>query len=657
MTFFLDEAPDPGTLTPRGPDRGPSSFVQGVGASFRSENLATNSNFRAQRETERVQRARTDVFVESLGRDQVVRLMQERGVLKAEAYAEPDEMRDISFQMEAFWMAQKMAAEGSPLVEGMDFSEEGIAAEANLALQKEYTQAQEDLALLPSGGVIAGFTGAIGSGIADIRQLPFLFAGGAAGGSFARIIGREAAINMATEAALLPDQFDMAERLDIPDPSIAGQLALAAVVGGVFGAAPAAAQRGYEAFKGRNAVPPSGARPAAESEAITDAVEDALAEQQVPDLGRIAEAIPEPRSPDWINRAPLYRDEREFSPAGDDDLIRPDTDADMQIDAMQAQLDEMEAMTQVRRRPLTDYLASLGGIDPAGPVGREFRSRGILPKNAPSLFRRSGLQDIDNIVASEAEEALPGLSRSIPSENGYLARSEFLEAALEDVQGRRMTLDDNLEIENLRSGLSRARRQRAELDQIDRDLDTQPQDVPDADFESPYFNPEYLGDGRAVYGKARNWLNAEGYGRLLSDSEIDEIASTVAQRGGSMDDVIDRFLAREARHQMENPNAEARGNDGTAREPVGDVRGSGERARQADAGDNLPTIRALDSALDAALTADRSAFADTLSPEARAYDEAMLRELREDAGLADDLRAIDEADDFLAAAELCGRAT
>lgn len=664
MTFFLDQAPDAGTLTPRGPDRGPSSFSQGLSAAFQSNNLVADANLRARRETVRAQDAQADTLISSLGEDRVVRLLQERGVANASSYSDrttwrtdqmPEQLK-IQFRAEAFKLGRQLAAEGSPLVDAEKYSDDVIAAQVNDTVQKEYAQAQEDFVLLPRGGMIAGFIGAVGSGIADLRQLPFLFVGGVAGGSLARIVGREAAINMATEGLTLPSQFDMAERLDIPDPDIAGQLALAAVVGGVFGAAPAALHRGYEAFKGRNSVPASGARPAAESEAVTDAVEDALAGEQAPDLVRIADSLPEPRNPDWINRAPLFPDEREFSPAGDADMIRTETPLDQEIDVLQAQLDDLEATAKVPRRPLTDYLASLGGIDPDGPVGLEFKGRGVLPKNAPALFRRTGLKDIDNIVATEAEEALPGLSRTVPSENGYLARNEFLEAALEDVQGRRPVLDDNAEIENLRSGILRARRQRAELDQIDRELSDPPPDVPDAEFESPYFNPKYLGDGRAVYDKATNWLRGEGYDRLLSASELDEIAATVAQRGGSLDDVIDRFLAREARHQMETGNAEAPRNDGSAREPVGDVRGSGDRPGEADAAGNFPTVRALDDQIDAALTANRDTFEDVLSPEARAFDEAMLRDLREDVGLADDLRAIDDADDFLAAVELCGRA-
>lgn len=75
------------------------------------------------------------------------------------------------------------------------------------------------------------------------------------------------------------------------------------------------------------------------------------------------------------------------------------------------------------------------GIDPDGWFGLELKSQGITPNTVPGLFRRGGLKDLDNLVASEWDETFPGLSSRTGVANGYLDRDGLLSAMVEELTG------------------------------------------------------------------------------------------------------------------------------------------------------------------------------------------------------------------------------
>ena len=81
---------------------------------------------------------------------------------------------------------------------------------------------------------------------------------------------------MGAEAAFLPSQFEMAERLGIPDPSVASQLAMAAGAGAILGGGVAAAQRGWSYYKGRNQTKPIGRMDQLRTQIMVDQTEDIL---------------------------------------------------------------------------------------------------------------------------------------------------------------------------------------------------------------------------------------------------------------------------------------------------------------------------------------------------------------------------------------------
>ena len=627
MTFFLR---DPGRvdLTPRGPDRGPSSFVEGLGGAFSSARIENDANFMAGATLGDVKRDLARTVRDRLGDEEVMRQAEERGLVGIGSGIWKDSRAEVA----AFRLGRALAAENPDAWVDHDFTEAGVEAEVNRRLQERHTQAREAVDLMPGGAFLAGMLGGMAGTTADVKNLPFLLLGGGSG-SLARIIGREAALNVAAEAAFLPSQFEMAKRLGIPDPDVTQQLAMAAVAGGIIGGAVPAAQRGYGYFRGRNEVP-SSPRPQVEAESLADRVEDALATRHAPAaaVNEIRREAPPVAREDWPNREPLFPEEDrggrtvEESVALDESAGRA-VDADPQRDAIAAHLADVQNRTKVRKRPLADYVKRQGGLDPDGVVAGELKARGLRTKDAPGLFRRGGLKDVDNLVRGDAEEALPGLGRTIPDDgNGYLDRDSLIEALIGDIEGRRPDLDDTVELREAEAALSEYDRLRAVADEARESfLD------PEADRSGPYWRPDSVGDGTRVYGEARDWMHAEGYGSLLSDGEMDEIASTLARRGGGMDDVLDVFLAREAQHQIGGRDApEARGNDRAPRDPVGDVRadrgdGSGREAegRGADAGRDR----------DALSQGPLTGIDDPLSPEQRAWDDAILNEAREALGL------------------------
>ena len=85
--------------------------------------------------------------------------------------------------------------------------------------------------------------------------------------------------------------------------------------------------------------------------------------------------------------------------------------------------------------PVVNLVQRLGRVDPDGYVASELRNADITPQNYPFLFKRGGINFIDNKVASELEDILPGISDRVEVSNGYLAQDDFIQAIIEDVQG------------------------------------------------------------------------------------------------------------------------------------------------------------------------------------------------------------------------------
>lgn len=106
---------------------------------------------------------------------------------------------------------------------GLPASQEELTEQVNAPLRAEYQEAQEILGNQMAGSWSAGFVGQLWAGATDestLMTLPF----GAGAGGLGKIALTEFALGAGAEALTLPRQFNMADRLEIEKPNIAGQL-------------------------------------------------------------------------------------------------------------------------------------------------------------------------------------------------------------------------------------------------------------------------------------------------------------------------------------------------------------------------------------------------------------------------------------------------
>lgn len=93
------------------------------------------------------------------------------------------------------------------------------------------------------------------------------------------------------------------------------------------------------------------------------------------------------------------------------------------------------SLDQMAKTPITSYVKDFFKLDPRGKFAQELKSAGVTQRSAPGLFKRDGLQDLDNIVASEAEAAVPGLANAVGRDGTYLDRQGLIDAIVKEVSG------------------------------------------------------------------------------------------------------------------------------------------------------------------------------------------------------------------------------
>ncbi|WP_010137604.1 hypothetical protein [Oceanicola sp. S124] len=255
MTFLFE--PDqqaPRIAGRRPPTEGEVSWFEGLGAATTSASIENNANFRAQNVTSEVEVEKLEDIFDRIGEGPLLERLKERGMVSDTMETiTPDLLRHNGrARQEMLDMARERASEDTDGWGDLDLSEEGITAEANKRLQSDYQDAQDILSMMGGGRGAAEMLGGMIGITADIRNAPFLLLGGGSG-SFVRIAAREALLNAGAEGVFLPSQFDMAERLNIPDPNVPRQLAMAAAAGAVIGGVVEGAARGIAYWRGRGA--------------------------------------------------------------------------------------------------------------------------------------------------------------------------------------------------------------------------------------------------------------------------------------------------------------------------------------------------------------------------------------------------------------------
>ena len=380
----------------------------------KSLRLETDANFVSYKTKIAVRDEKIDEALGRLDRAEVWGHLVEQGVAPDVPFNEfADNLMDtnLSYRIPMLKYAREKAFENMEDWADLDLTDYGIEAETNRRLQAEYAEAKTLVEMMPSGQGAAEFVGGMAGVTADVRNVPFLLLGGGSG-SLVRIMGREAAYNMAAEAAFLPSQFEMADRLEIQDPDVVETLAMAAGAGAVLGGGVELAARALRYIKGRNQVQePLPGYSLEDTEAIIDAVEDVLVSGN-PDPEVIA------KIPDAFEKEPPFLLENPINPekppliarprppqepvAPAEPPILPPPDIEAQQGELLAAADEAERAGPKGKRPLLNaftrrsYTAiengqkvkkvSGMGIDPDGPVGQELKARGVTHKTAPGLF-------------------------------------------------------------------------------------------------------------------------------------------------------------------------------------------------------------------------------------------------------------------------------
>ncbi|MFV1626860.1 hypothetical protein VWY34_14150 [Phaeobacter sp. JH20_02] len=555
MTFFLNQPTEAPTIKARNDDVDlASGFSDGLGAAITVASLENDANFIARRTTVKTRASKGWELADRLGAEAIEQRARDQGISEQSISIftrmmdrRPSHMPDY---MEAvvFELAGEASADQPEAWADVEFSDDVITAEANAELQAEYEDARATLDMMPGGSGVVSFLGSMIGITADVKNLPFLALGGG-GGSIWRTIGQEAMINTAAEAAFLPSQFEMAERLDIPDPDVVTQLSLAAVAGGALGGLVEGGARGISYFQMRNRVPEIPGYDEFSARAMVDQVEDILTSdtpqpfEQIRQLQDEAQAAPylleNPINP---KRPPLIQDAAPSAPQEEPDLLS----------GLQSAVDEARAADRSAARPLAQFLRDnhKGGgenlqIHPEGMAADELRASGITPKTMPGLFSRNGRKDFDNLVADELEAEFPGIIEATGTQRGspYLDRDGFLEVLGRDLDRDSSWLQSRAEVEA----------READLEAYLREGDGNPADDYTAGAEAEGGMFVDLNEYEFVHGNNAGleieqdldrYLERNGL-TFLTKEERAEILDQLQTRGGEAEYLVERIAERE----------------------------------------------------------------------------------------------------------------
>ena len=461
---------------PRGPDIAIPEGVDGLGAAISTSMRDSNANFLRQREViaERDTLARSSANI--LGVDKMRAVLEERnrkaaeiGVPVIEIPTDPAAMVDAigpNGSSRVIEMAREAYAQDPRAWLGLDLTDEGVEARVT---EKRMAQDQEEtdiMSMMPSGSGATRIVGEITGSLADVRNLPFMIAGGGSG-SFLKIMGREAALNMAAEGVTLPSRYAVAKELNKPDPNVAETLAFAAIGGAAFGAAFEGIARGAHYFMGRSAIPKAFADNPVLAEDAISAAEQAMHAGKDP-LAAVKLAMrdaPEPREPLIPQDTPMPKepgpvvggvDPIETLPIRNGDGAMEVATINKMADAAIAQADDSK-----HSKPLTQFFRKSGKptkaqiakaaregraaptegisnqIHPDGAIASELKANDITPRSHPGLFSRRGRKDVDTLVASEMEADFPGIMAATKTPYGetYLDRQGVVDLLIRDANG------------------------------------------------------------------------------------------------------------------------------------------------------------------------------------------------------------------------------
>lgn len=600
MTYFLQSSDAP-KIKAQNPQSDLSSWFGGLGAAFTKSAMENDANFTAARKQRDVQFEMAQQAAPRVGIQALNDWYTETGAGYDHIRPAP-QTTDEFFAMhgnEAYRMVLDVArqqADADPAKwADMDLSDAAVEKQVNERLRTEYEDAQLTLDMMSGGRGAAEFLGGLGGITADIKNLPFLLIGGGSG-SIMRVLGREAAINVAAEATFLPSQFDMAERLNIPDPDIRTQLAMAAVGGAVFGGLMEGGARAITYWKGRNVIQPVPGYSMGTSDAMVTAAENAIAAGENP-LQAVQQALKDTRPQPYIlenpinpDRPPLITTERlppidgqEPQPLPNETII---SQAETAIDNAEKQF-EADFPEMRFKYPLGRVIQKLGGVKASvirdgekvrTPLAEELANMGVTTRTHPFIFSQKGMADLDNIPANEHL----GLSEVLPVDplTGYFSREGLLQALGRELSGNGKTP---------MSGEILARR--SEIDSIGRTpsedfiAGKQADDGWFVDLNKYHFDQDQIAANEQIARDFHAFLDEKYAGTTFTDAEKAEMVAELQRSGGDAEFLVERVMERELDYAALPPQ-EAQdygdipffGNEPTAQTPVGPGVRTGERS-------------------------------------------------------------------------------
>ncbi|QDP64909.1 MAG: hypothetical protein Unbinned5081contig1001_66 [Prokaryotic dsDNA virus sp.] len=556
MTFFLQDQPDPYT-----PDTARSDipdFIGGLSAAFSRAQLENNANFRSQRETNSQKKTLAAQVADRVGLDAITAYAREQNPYYDQFYGAPTSTEDLlnrypNAEDMILPVARQMAEADPKAWSDIDLTDKGVEDAVNAKLKAEHDALTQTLSLMPQGQGAANILGGIAGVSIDAKNLPFLFAGGGSG-AFLKVMGREAAINMAAEVAFLPDQYQMADRLDIADPKVLEQLAMAGAFGAGFGAVIEGLGRGITYSKLRNTTTP-----------VINGVEDIKTAQIVSTVEDLMQSTDRPlpsllRLSDEMRADRVGMADRQFVPLTEEEIANLDSPQarESQTEAERKAIDSeilernpgmadkyplARTFIPTRRKDADGNWETVGGPgfrykikDPKtgdmvlSPIAQELKVMGITPKTHPFIWRKDGVSNLDNIVANEFD----GLDQVITVDpmTGY-----FDEEALITAIGRELATGEKTPLDGTIQGL---------MDLRDAPVRSPDAPTPDAPKEPKIFetdfeiDPSQYPDKSAIADDVYAWMRQNGYDNLLTADEIDGLIAQMQTDGGFPDDFVTR---------------------------------------------------------------------------------------------------------------------
>lgn len=427
-----DATPRPGRVAPSAT----TGFFDVLTAGFTSEAIETDWHNYTGRRVGDTYRTIYSALSSALGEERVQEEMQSRG-LRVERLPGRRSLDQIWSADPRYGQALLDMAQGQieDFFGPVPATREQLAQGVYDDIRSEWDDAAATLEMGGAGSGVAEFLGRGGAAMSDAVSLVTLPLGAGAG-SFGRALLMEAALGAAGEAAILPRQYQQAERLGTPEPDPIAQIAMGAAFGGALGVAGEGLSRALTYTRLRRSltrIPDDISMP--EAQAAIEGAQQALeAGEPVPPIVREDGPMLEP--------APLEVQEAaaaEGAPGPQGLPSREEIDA--QIQEIRQQNPEVG-----RARPTLEQLLQLGGIQwrrsnpntgesELTPIAQELRGMGITAQNLVGIIRRNGMAEIDNIVATEFADG--GTPRLRTDDTGtYLDRDALLEAIAQEVGGR-----------------------------------------------------------------------------------------------------------------------------------------------------------------------------------------------------------------------------